>query len=693
MTATTRPADLGARLLGGVGAALLLAAAISVVSARWEFFGPGARLGSLLVASGVLVVLTGQIRRLAPSTAQMLDVLVAAMVPIDTAAAVIVTGGSWRTALVAAGPVTAAVGAVLRQRLPSAAGDLAIGIGGVLTAAGVAAEFEVHGPLLLAGLALITGGVVTDRRDRRVAVAWAVVAGLAPAGRVFDEVVFTGMGTLREIGLITPAPLSVALGTGVLAVGALVVVAVRDRAPRIGVAAVGVALTTGLEVWATADPPSHVGLLAVAVLIGLVELVDVRRLRLAPAVGETIERVNEAALVVMTAVVAGGSWMLLIEQPGLVAETPITAGVVAAAWVVGQVRRGAQAWLPALPGFVVAGAATVHLASDDPRLLGAGVLIGALLAVATPRRGATATALTAAALAPLLVLPSDDWAAVAVAAWAAIVLVVGAVRRASTAEEPLVAIGLLTVLVHGALAVGAGSTAWSDAPAVAVVSVLWWSAGLMFGRVQPAAGFVLRTLALMGPLALSATSPVVAFALGLALSVAAGLELAWVHRSSGATSVQPYLALVGAAVATTWVAGLRAAEIELVDLYVVPLLWLAVAGAVHVGVARTAANLTGLAATAAIAIGGRVDDGLSAHTAILGAVAVAVAVVAGRAGDRSTLVVAGPVAVAAATFDLLDRSVGVESWGWLLVGGAAAVSAAIVLERRDADAMAETSIG
>ena len=108
MTATTRPADLGARLLGGVGAALLLAAAISVVSARWEFFGPGARLGSLLVASGVLVVLTGQIRRLAPSTAQMLDVLVAAMVPIDTAAAVIVTGGSWRTALVAAGPVTAA---------------------------------------------------------------------------------------------------------------------------------------------------------------------------------------------------------------------------------------------------------------------------------------------------------------------------------------------------------------------------------------------------------------------------------------------------------------------------------------------------------------------------------------------------------------------------------------------------------
>ena len=91
MTATTRSADLGARLLGGVGVALLLAAAISVVSARWEFFGPGARLGSLLMASGVLVVLTGQIRRLAPSTAQMLDVLVAAMVPIDTAAAAVAT--------------------------------------------------------------------------------------------------------------------------------------------------------------------------------------------------------------------------------------------------------------------------------------------------------------------------------------------------------------------------------------------------------------------------------------------------------------------------------------------------------------------------------------------------------------------------------------------------------------------------
>ena len=62
-------------------------------------------------------------------------------------------------------------------------------------------------------------------------------------------------------------------------------------------------------------------------------------------------------------------------------------------------------------------------------------------------------------------------------------------------------------------------------------------------------------------------------------------------------------------------------------------------------------------------------------------------------GKSAPVASASQVAVAAATFDLLDRSVGVESWGWLLVGGAAAVSAAIVLERRDADAMAETSIG
>ena len=42
----------------------------------------------------------------------------------------IVTGGSWRTALVVARPVTAAVGTAVRHRPPFVAGDVAIGIGG-----------------------------------------------------------------------------------------------------------------------------------------------------------------------------------------------------------------------------------------------------------------------------------------------------------------------------------------------------------------------------------------------------------------------------------------------------------------------------------------------------------------------------------------------------------------------------------
>ena len=134
-------------------------------------------------------------------------------------------------------------------------------------------------------------------------------------------------------------------------------------------------------------------------------------------------------------------------------------------------------------------------------------------------------------------------------------------------------------------------------------------------------------------------------------------------------------------------------EVDLLDAYLVPLVWAAVALVAATGAARDRAVQVGLAITTLITVAGRIADGRPEHIAVLGGVAVVVAIAAGRLGDRATLAGAASLTVAAACFDLLDRSVGVESWGWLLVGGAAAVSAAIVLERRDADAMAETSIG
>ena len=102
--ATTRPS--GPHILAGVGVVLLLVAAISVVSDRWDLMGPGGRLAALLAASGVVIGVTVPLRRIAPTTAQALDVLTAALLAVDTAAVAIVAGGSWRTALVAAGPAT-----------------------------------------------------------------------------------------------------------------------------------------------------------------------------------------------------------------------------------------------------------------------------------------------------------------------------------------------------------------------------------------------------------------------------------------------------------------------------------------------------------------------------------------------------------------------------------------------------------
>ncbi|MEM9466878.1 MAG: hypothetical protein AAGA90_16015 [Actinomycetota bacterium] len=693
MTGGQRPTGLGPRILGSVGVVLLLAAALSVVSARWELFGPGARLAALLAASGLLVGLTRWVRHRAPSTARLLDVLAAAMVSIDVAATVVVAGGSWRTALVVAGPTTVVVGSSLRARVHPVVGDLTVGLGGTLTVAGLSAALGGHAPLGLALLAAATAGVSSRPGDRRIAAGWAAIAGLAPAARVLDDVVFTGMGTLREIGLVDPASLTVTATTGAAAVLASLLVAVRDRAPSFAVVALGVGSATVLEGWAIADPPRHVALLAAAVVLALVELIDVRRLPLSPAMIGDLERLNEAALIGVTAVVAGGSWMRLTGEAGGIADTPITAGVLAAAWVLGQARRGAQPWPPALPGLVVAAAVAVHLGTGDVGLFGAALVIGGWLAILVNRRESTAVALVASAVAPVVAIGAGEPWIVAVLAIAAAGTVVTLVRWRSFANDSVVGAGLLVVLVHGVLVVGAGSLAWGSSVAVVLVAVLWSGTGLVWRSVQAASAMVLRALALMAPLLLLTTAPLVAAGAAVCLAVVAAIDLVVAQRDGiREQPITDRVALLASSLVVGWVSVLYALHIELVDAYVVPVLWCAVVAAVLAGAPRAHANLLGLGATGLVAVVGRIADGDPVHTAVLGAVAVLVAVFAARADDSSTLLVAAPVAVAVATFDLLDRSVGVESWGWLLVGGAAALCGAVVLEGRDADSAPGSSV-
>lgn len=686
MTAAGRTPDpmtaMATRLLATTGVGLLLAAAVSLVSARWELFGPGPRLGLLLGASAVLVMTTHRLRRLAPSTARSLDVLIAAMVPINTAAAVIVSGGDWRVALVAAGPMAVATGAGLRHRGMLAVADVAVVIGGVLTASGLAAQYDLHGPLLLAGSAL-AGTTALDRPLLRVPIVAALTAGFVPVARLFDEVAFTGMGTLRELGLIDPVELPVALTTGVISAGTLIVAAFRARSGFVALGATAVAVITGFELWAIAEPPAEIGLLALTAGFALIELADPRRWPLSAEAVEAVETVNTIALAIMTALMGTAAWSAFIGQPVALSDTPLIGAVAAAGWMFGELRRP-EPWFPSAPGLLASVAAAAYLATVETTVLAATLLVCGLALGLLRRPGHHVLGGGVAAVAPLVGFvdaPGDTIALLASASAIAVVIV----ARHRGDDPSFSAAAMIVTLVHG-LIVGFATGSVADlAMAALAVSAVWTVAGLVVRRVNPPAAVTLRLLALAGPPLAADARPWLAAA--AAATLLAMTSAQYVRRPSSAR-----LALVGAAAVGGYVTILRAVDATLLDAYLVPVIWGAVVAAVWSGAPSSALVRLGLLASVIVGVGGRLENDDLVHTAILGLVAVGVAVWAARSSDRPTLVVSCPTAVAVAAFDVLDRSVGIEGWSWLVVGGAAAITAAAVLERQGREPLPDASV-
>lgn len=121
------------RWLAAIGVALLAVAAISLAAARWDRFGPGSRLTILVAASAVVFAITQALRQVAPDTTRALNVLVATLIPVDVATLVIVSGGTWRPALVAAGPAAVISSETLRRSDRSLVTELGTAAGGVVT--------------------------------------------------------------------------------------------------------------------------------------------------------------------------------------------------------------------------------------------------------------------------------------------------------------------------------------------------------------------------------------------------------------------------------------------------------------------------------------------------------------------------------------------------------------------------------
>jgi len=728
-----------APVLAGVGTFLLTAAAVSFVSARWDRFGPGDRFGALLVASALVFGLALALRRIAPATARSLDVLMAALVPVDVAALAMVSGASWPTVLLAAGPAAMGSAEVLRRRDPIAVTEIGTVIGGLLAMAGVAARVDVSLTVLVAALGLIGCVVSPWGRERAAGPVWAGLAGLAPALRVFDELAFTGDGTMRRLGLLDATPWEATLAAGIVATGALIVTVITRRSLFAAVTGAAVVVATGAALWAEHQPPRSLLVVAAAILVALAEigLTHPMAARL-PRARSTAESSVAAVNAVLTFVIAGLASEVLLPETSLVGpEWAYAAAISAFAWIVADVRRMARdgrsaaqggGWAPATWG-AVAGALSAVAITSSPVVTGVAALSIGVALFATARAGRLSVAWTAGVAGSVLLVDGDWRVAVLGAGVGTVLIALAAVGGRRGYDETLGAQAIAGVFVPigvAAVVIWPHSTTGSGA----AVLLLAWVAATIVDVAVPSAALALRGLgaavliglagddSVMAALALLTSSLLLlahlsatrqrssailggwAALVGIALLVAAVLEeptvlLAMALATIGLTVVGwgfdngVEAARVGGGFIVWWASlvGLVGADVASLEPYLYPILAL-IGWALHADgspESRWTAVGIPLGLAALVAFGQRIDSGNAGHTLLLGAIALALCVAGALRRHQPALVAGAATTVAVGAFEALDQVVGIESWSWLVVSGACAITIAATLELSEND--------
>ena len=387
--------------------------------------------------------------------------------------------------------------------------ELGTAAGGVVTMCGLAALYGVSASVLVSGLGLLAVLMTRGGGDRWFGVTWALLGGLTPALRVLDDAVFTGMGTLRDLGLLDAAEPWETVMSGALATAALVLAAVVWRRPVVALGAIGTAAATGLQMWGEFDPPATVGLIAAAVALVMVELALVLPVvRKWEQVSLIVAEVTAVSAGMLTIVVAAMAWVGLTgdEMPG--AHFQYTAAVLVLFWLVGDLRRAAMVgtlgldvaldggrWHPALPGFVASTAAAVYLGTGQASMLGGALGALAVGAVVTRRPARLATAGLAFVSAPFVA----DSAAVstvvaAVAVWGIACVASQLARRPDVGFAGFVGAIAVVTATPGAVAVATWSVA---AAGLYWLAVLWIAARIIDSRL-PGLGTVYRLTAQLG---------------------------------------------------------------------------------------------------------------------------------------------------------------------------------------------------
>jgi hypothetical protein len=387
-------------------------------------------------------------------------------------------------------------------------------------------------------LLAVVAGAATLAGWPRAAVAWALVAGLAPL-LTATEALLPGRSVLDELGLAGTAAEAGAALAGVLAAFVLCREAARRLSP--GLAGLGIlsALVGTGTTWLASDPSLS------ATVVGLAALVLLAELGAAVTRGDdfwgpvtgTVATIAE--VLALPGVVVGLGWAALATVPAGEPHHPtaVALALLAAAGVVAGLRRAG----PSLPGTlaVACAAGAVAAGTGSAAATAVTLLVIAAVGAAWGTPATTPVVTVAAALAPLVAGWMPGMALATGAASFALLLVTAIRSRSAPVALAAIAVGLVTPLAHPSVLGGDGGALALSVVAGAVAVVVLDVASRQLGNLARVATLLLAFGVV--PLAPAAGAAVAGLLLALALTDA--LRLGEPSLAGTAAALFPLAAL------------------------------------------------------------------------------------------------------------------------------------------------------
>ena len=455
----------GATWVAATGATLLVAAAATFVAVRWGTLPPLAKLAVVVAVTAAAIEGGRLVGRRLPATGAVLTHLGAFLVPVDVAAVGVHLELGLPALLVAEGAAGLLAFTALDRRRSSAVLRWARAASVVVLVAGVGGATSVPTAVLLA----VVAGAATLAGWPRAAVAWALLAGLAPV-LTAAAALLPGRSVLDELGLTGTAAEAGAALAGVLAA----VVLGREAARRLSPGLAGLGILSALvgtgTTWLASDPSLSATVVGLAALVLLAELAATvtRDDHFWGPVTGTVATIAE--VLALPGVVVGLVWAATTLLPDGDPHHPTAAALalLAAAGVVAGLRRAG----PSIPGTlaVACAAGAVAAGTGSAAATAVTLLVIAALGTAWGTPATTPVVTVAAALAPLVAGWMPGMALATGAASFAILLVTTVRTPAAGTALVAIAVGVVTPLAQPALLGDGGALALSVvAGAVAVV--------------------------------------------------------------------------------------------------------------------------------------------------------------------------------------------------------------------------------